>query len=50
MVPGTPMRAIVSRITAEASDIATPSARLNEIVAAANCPWWFTDRGASVGS
>ena len=43
---GMPIFAIVSWIAADASESETLSGRLNEMVAAANCPWWFTDSGA----
>ena len=47
---GTPMRAIVSSIAAAAWESDTPPGRLNEIVEAANWPWWFTESGVFVYS
>ncbi|MNN63428.1 hypothetical protein D3C81_1788070 [compost metagenome] len=49
-VSGTPMRAISRLIASVACDSEVPSARLNEIVDAANCPWWFTPSGVLVGT
>src|SRR5690348_14847525 len=46
---GTPMRDIAWSIAAVAVDSDTPSGRLNEIVDAANCPWWLTASGVFVG-
>ena len=50
MEAGTPMRAAVSLIATVASDSDTPSRRPNEIVAAANWPWWLTESGVLVYS
>jgi hypothetical protein len=47
-VGGTPMRDIVASMARVASDSDTPSGRLNEMVDAANCPWWFTASGVLV--
>ena len=46
---GTPMRFNVSEIARVASDSATPTGRLNEIVEATNGPWWLTDSGVLFG-
>ncbi|MCY1240475.1 hypothetical protein D9M72_533270 [compost metagenome] len=43
------MRAISRVIASVACDSDMPSARLNEIVEAANWPWWFTPSGVLVG-
>ena len=45
-----PIRVMVSPIAAVAVESETPSGRLNEIVDAANWPWWFTDSGVLVNS
>jgi len=37
------------RIAAVAWERDTPTGRLNEIVDAANCPWWLTESGVDVG-
>ena len=44
------MRFIVSWISCVAVDSDAPGARLNEIVLAANCPWWLTASAVLVGS
>src|SRR5579871_6326759 len=46
---GTPSLAIASSIATCACDSDTPSGKLNEIVDAANCPWWLTASGVLVG-
>src|SRR5208282_310880 len=44
------MLALASAISFCASLNARPGARLNEIVAAANCPWWLTLKGVRPGA
>ena len=46
---GTPISSSVWRTEAVASESDTPCGRLNEMVEAANCPWWFTPSGVLVG-
>ncbi|MNK97628.1 hypothetical protein D3C87_1179720 [compost metagenome] len=48
-VSGAPILASASRMASVASDSENPSARLNEMVEAANWPWWFTPSGVLVG-
>ena len=45
-----PMRSLAASMTATASLSATPGARLNEIVVAANRPWWLTASGVLPGA
>ena len=50
MVVGTPIRIMVSLMTTKALPSEMPGGRLNEMVVAANCPWWLTDSDVVVGS
>ncbi len=44
------MRAISALTASVACDSETPSARLKEMVEAANWPWWLTPSGVLVGA
>ena len=50
MPGGRPISASAAWIELTASPRAVPEARLNEMVAAGNCPWWLMESGEVPGS